>query len=150
MEQLYGSCGERVCANVRCMTAGRAGNESTVIETTSAARPAMTVTRHTVGRRTVLAIGGEIDLGTIAALGEEVDAALGNGAAELWIDLGETEFLDSTGLHLLLDARRRADALNRRLAIVCPAGPVRRVFQLAGLAEQLPVFGSRAEAHRAG
>jgi anti-sigma B factor antagonist len=107
------------------------------------------VTEAAVGRRTVLAVEGEIDLGSVPALAEAVDAALARGAIELWIDLTDTTFIDSSGLHLLIEAQERMRGLNRRLAIVCPPGPVLRVFEIAGVLEQLPLYADRAAAHRA-
>ena len=108
------------------------------------------VTQQEVGRRTVLAVGGEIDLDSVGVLSAAVEAALAGGAAELWIDLTHTRFMDSSGLHLLLDTRRRVRDLNRQLAIVCPPGPVRRLFEIAGVSEHLPLYDDRAAAHRAG
>ena len=110
--------------------------------------PAMTVRRRLVGHRTVLAVTGEVDLATAPALGSAVDAALASGAQELWLDLSATTFMDSSGLHLLLDAHRRMRGLRRRLAIVCPGGAVRRLFEIAGVADALPLYEDRAAAHR--
>ena len=101
-----------------------------------------------VGRRTVLTVTGEIDLASAPLLADAIDEALGSGAAELWIDLGRLDFMDSSGLHTLHDARRRTAALNRRLAVICPAGPVRRLFDIAGLGEHVPLYPDRAAAHR--
>jgi anti-sigma B factor antagonist len=112
------------------------------------ARPAMTVRRRLVGHRTVLAVTGEVDLATAPELGSAVDTALASGAQELWLDLSATAFMDSSGLHLLLDAHRRMRGLRRRLAIVCPGGAVRRLFEIAGLADALPLYEDRAAAHR--
>ena len=81
------------------------------------------VTQQEVGRRTVLAVGGEIDLDSVGVLSASVEAALAGGAAELWIDLTHTRFMDSSGLHVLLDTRSRVRDLNRQLAIICPPGP---------------------------
>ena len=48
-------------------------------------------------------------------------------------------------------ARRYAlEALNRRLAVICPPGPIRRAFGLTGLDAALPLYTSREEAHRQG
>ena len=112
------------------------------------ATPAMTVRRRLVGRRTVLAVTGEVDLATAPELGSAVDTALASGAQELWLDLSATAFMDSSGLHVLLDAHRRMRALRRRLAIVCPGGAVRRLFEIAGVADVLPLYDDRAAAHR--
>jgi anti-sigma B factor antagonist len=108
-----------------------------------------TVTAYVIGRRTVLRVTGEIDMGTAPELSGAVEDALAAGALELWIDLSETAFMDSSGLHVLLEARRTTDRLNRRLAIICPGGPVRRVIELAGMLDHLPVFDNRPAAHRA-
>jgi anti-sigma B factor antagonist len=107
------------------------------------------VTQYSIGRRRVLAVDGEVDLASVPLLSDAVGEALEAGAAELWIDLTDTLFMDSSGLHALLETRQKAAELNRRFAIVCPDGPVRRVFELAGVLDQLPVFDDRAAAHRA-
>jgi anti-sigma B factor antagonist len=112
------------------------------------ATPAMTVRRRLVGHRTVLAVTGEVDLATAPELGFAVDTALASGAQELWLDLSATAFMDSSGLHVLLDAHRRMRGLRRRLAIVCPGGAVRRLFEIAGVAAALPLYEDRAAAHR--
>jgi anti-sigma B factor antagonist len=108
------------------------------------------VTRQEVGCRTILAVGGEIDLDSVGMLGVAIENALAGGAPELWIDLTDTRFMDSTGLHALLDAGARTRELGRRLGIICPPGPVRRLFDIAGVMEQLPVYDDRAAAHRVG
>jgi anti-sigma B factor antagonist len=106
--------------------------------------------RETVGRRTVVAIGGEVDVLSAPAFRNEIEAAIGLGGAELWIDLTETEFIDSSGLHALADTHARMRGLERRLTIICPPGSVRRVMDVSGLSEQLPLAADRASAHRAG
>ena len=103
-----------------------------------------------VGQRTVIAADGEIDLVTAYRLENAAEDALDGGAHDLWIDLSDVEFIDSTGIHALLQVRSRAAALNRRLAVICPIGPIRRAFGLTGLEEALPLYTSRDEAHRRG
>jgi anti-sigma B factor antagonist len=100
-----------------------------------------------VGRRTVLSVSGEIDIASALLLTDAVDDALRDGALELWIDLTRTDFMDSTGLHALLEAHRRVHELNRRLAVICPDGPVGRLFEIAGLTGELPLYADRAAAH---
>ena len=111
------------------------------------ATPAMTVRRRLVGHRTVLAVTGEVDLATAPELASAVDTALASGAQELWLDLSGTAFMDSSGLHVLLDAHRRMRGLRRRLAIICPGGAVRRLFEIAGVADALALSEDRAAAH---
>jgi anti-sigma B factor antagonist len=104
-------------------------------------------TRH-VGRRAVIAPTGTIDVATAPELWRACEASLRAGALEVWLDLGQTEFMDSSGLKVVLGLRRRVDELRRRLAIVCPLGRVRRVFELAGVDSALPLHTSLADAQR--
>jgi anti-anti-sigma factor len=106
------------------------------------------VRRSIVGRRAVLTVAGEIDLDSVPLVADAVDDALEAGALELWLDFSPTEFMDSSGLHLLIETHRRLDSLSRTLAVICPEGPVRRVLELAGLTAHLPVYDDRATAHR--
>ena len=108
----------------------------------------LTVERHVVGRRTVLRVDGEVDLSSVATLRSAVEDALDSGAHELWLDLTPTTFMDSSGLHVLLDTEARVRKLARRLAIVCPEGAVRRLFEVAGVAAALPLYEDRAAANR--
>jgi anti-sigma B factor antagonist len=110
----------------------------------------LTLRTTQVGQRFVLAATGEIDLVTAQRLEQAADDALDKGAHDLWIDLTEVEFIDSSGIHALLQVRGRVDALNRRLAVVCPLGPIHRAFRLTGLDVALPLYTSREEAHRHG
>ncbi|HEX5780441.1 MAG TPA: STAS domain-containing protein [Solirubrobacteraceae bacterium] len=97
----------------------------------------MSIRRQDADGRVVLAIGGEVDLATSPELRLAIDAALDSGAAELCLDLCATSFMDSSGLHVLFDSQVRASALKRRLRIICPPGPVRRLFELSGFADRL-------------
>jgi anti-sigma B factor antagonist len=107
------------------------------------------VTRTVVGRRAVLSGVGEIDLDSAPLVADAVDAAVGAGALELWVELLSTEFMDSAGVHLLMETQTRLESLTRRLAVICPRGPARRVLDLTGMAERLPLYDDRAAAHRA-
>jgi anti-anti-sigma factor len=94
-------------------------------------------------------VSGEIDLDSAPRVADAIDDALGDAALEFWLDFSATQFMDSTGVHLLLETQERIRGQSRKLAVICPAGPVRRVLELAGVAQQLPLFDDRAAAHRA-
>ena len=96
-----------------------------------------------------MSVSGEIDLHTAWVVADAVDDALDGGALELWLDFSSTTFMDSTGLHLLLETRARVAAQARRLAVICPDGPVRRLIELVGLQKQLPLYDDRPTANRA-
>ena len=109
--------------------------------------PLLAVHRTDVGYRTVLTVIGEVDLASASDLLDAVGTASDSGAQELWVDLSATTFLDSCGLHLLLDTDDRARGLDRSIAIICPPGNVRRTFELAGLAHRLPLYDDLTAAH---
>ena len=55
------------------------------------------------------------------------------------LDLASVTFIDSSGLRVLIDAHRRAEADGRVLVIVHPSPPVSRLFEISGLTNHLHV-----------
>lgn len=106
----------------------------------------LTVAEQRVGRRAVLSVVGEVDISTAAELVAAIDEAAGT-SSDIWVDLTETTFMDSTGIHALIDARSRLAQANRRLALVCVDGPVLRVLRIAGVDHSLEIHASRSAAH---
>jgi anti-sigma B factor antagonist len=94
---------------------------------------ALTIDETQVDRHFVLAVAGEVDLSSVSALQEALDHAAQSGPADVWIDLTEVEFIDSTGLTALVVAHRLLDAPVRRISLICPQGPVRRARLTIGL-----------------
>jgi anti-sigma B factor antagonist len=93
----------------------------------------LTATLEREDGRAVLRVEGEIDLLTTPVLVEALDGALG-GADALTVDLCAVDFMDSTGLRALLEARRRADEAGGVLFLrVRDGGPVDRLLDLAGV-----------------
>jgi anti-sigma B factor antagonist len=112
--------------------------------------PQLLIERSVVGRRVVLRLDGEVDLVTAPQLQEAVAAALDDGALELWLDFTPTAFMDSTGLHVLLEARGRSRDRNRRLAVICADGsPVHRLLVMAGADAVLTIHPDVGAAQRA-
>ena len=89
---------------------------------------------------------GELDLGTAAQLTATLDAAIRESRGAFVIDLCEVTFLDSSGVSVLVRARAVLGREERALLIVCPHGPARRIFELAGIADLLELFETRDQA----
>jgi anti-sigma B factor antagonist len=96
----------------------------------------MTVDRDGDGAVT-LAIRGEIDFGNVAALRARLAELIRPGTEHLTIDLGDVNFVDSTTIGVLIQAKKRLAQTNRELRIARPTPGVRRVFELAGLVDYL-------------
>lgn len=95
----------------------------------------------------VLSVHGEIDLRTAPVLREVLLPILECQTGPVVVDLSEVSFIDSTGVHVLVDALQRLRLENRRLAIACrEGGHVHRLLALIGLLDALAVYRSRASA----
>jgi anti-sigma B factor antagonist len=92
-----------------------------------------------------VAVRGEVDVSVTTALQHAVDAAIRDSVGAFVIDLCDVEFIDSTGLGVILHARAVLAREGRALAIVCLPGSVRRLFDLAGVADLLFLYDSREE-----
>jgi anti-sigma B factor antagonist len=81
---------------------------------------------------------GTLDLATCPALQAEIAALREAGFKRLVLDLGGLEFMDSTGLRLMLtlDAEARQDGFT--FALVRGNAAVQRVFELTGTTDLLP------------
>jgi anti-sigma B factor antagonist len=91
-------------------------------------------------------VHGEVDINAAPALGAALDAAIRDSVGAFIIDLSDVDFIDSSGVHALLRARGVLGREDRALGVVCPFGPVRRVFEVSGSAELFVLYGSREEA----
>ena len=94
----------------------------------------------------VLAVDGEIDIATAPRMIAALNEVLAEIESPLVVDLSRVVFMDSTGLALLMNARRRVVRRGQGFAIVCPPGPIKRVFEIADMMESLRVFPDRESA----
>jgi anti-sigma B factor antagonist len=81
---------------------------------------------------------GELDIATVGQLQSELDDLIEAGLGQIVIDLRGVEFIDSTGLHLLVEAHERANHEAWQLAIVPGRHDVQQLFEITGTIEQLP------------
>ena len=91
-------------------------------------------------------LGGELDISNAQAVEELLDAAILTSTGAFVVDLCDVDFLDSSAINLLMRARAQLGRQDRQLILVCPPGPVRRVFELAGISDLFTVFPTRAAA----
>ena len=90
------------------------------------------------GPARTLALAGELDTANAATLAAELETAEAGGAEPLTVDMGELEFIDSTGIAVLVAAHRRANADGEHLRFVrSRAAGVQRVMGVTGLEQEL-------------
>ncbi|MFJ8622204.1 STAS domain-containing protein [Kitasatospora sp. NPDC093550] len=98
----------------------------------AAGRPDLAVAVVDEGRVRIVTVAGEIDHDTGDGLRGALDRPVADGIELILVDLGELRFCDSTGLNILLAARRRAEASGLRLELVGPQRSVERLFVITG------------------
>ena len=101
-------------------------------------------------RLAVVRLLGEHDISTTQAIAERLSELLESGSP-LIFDLSDADFADSAVVHLIEDAHEAARARGVALAVVAPpdGAAVRRLLEITGLAERIPVFHTRADAEHA-
>lgn len=85
-----------------------------------------------------LSIGGELDIASLPDVQDRVDELLGRARQPLQLDLAGLDFLDSSGVALLLRLANRFTPV--RTSHVTE--PVRRVLGALGLTDHLGVDGA--------
>ena len=110
---------------------------------------AFEIVEYDCGEVPGLTVRGELDMASGAQLELAVDTAIRGSIGAFVLDLCDLEFLDSSGLSVVLRARAMLARDERALAIVCPPGPVRRLMEVAGVADLLFLYDSREDVHAA-
>jgi anti-sigma B factor antagonist len=85
-----------------------------------------------------MVVSGEIDLATIGRVQARVDELVASGFRRLVLDLRTVTFLDSSGLHLILELVADAGSRGWEFAVIEGPAAVQRVFDLAGVRERVP------------
>lgn len=104
----------------------------------------LSIDRREDGGDLILSVHGDVDLGSVPTLREALqdaeDATAREDAAarRIVLDLAHLDFIDSSGLHLLLVAHRRARSRGHALVLAEVPPHARRLFRLTGVDADLP------------
>lgn len=99
------------------------------------------ITCERTGTTAHLAVTGELDMASTPQLREYLRAELGDDSEIVVLDLGRASFIDSSGLHVLIEATARYDG---RLRVI-PNHGLLRLLDLTGLSEHVPIIESRSD-----
>jgi anti-sigma B factor antagonist len=97
------------------------------------------------GHLAIVAVDGELDVGTAPGLGGQL-APLADAGNHLILDLASVRFCDCAGLSLFLRLQQRACAAGGSLHLAAPIASVRRLITLTELGDVLPITASPADA----
>ena len=92
--------------------------------------------------RTVIEVGGEIDVYTAPKLRERIIELVDEGQYHLVVDLEKVEFLDSTGLGVLVGGLKRVRGHDGSLQLVCTQERLLKIFRITGLAKVFVIHDS--------
>ena len=111
------------------------------------ATPQFDLTEEDLDERThVIAVRGEIHVTTAPEFSRRLNEAIARGKTSVVLDLSAVEFIDSTGLSVLLNGLRRVTRAQGRLALVCANPTVLRLFEITKLDTTFDIRTSREEA----
>lgn len=96
------------------------------------------------GRIHHIVVRGELDLSTAPDLAEDLRAARDAGGRSILIDLSDCEFIDSSGLAVIVESWRDVEGRqgDDRLVMCCAGVQVQRLLRITGTDEAIPVFDS--------
>ena len=106
----------------------------------------LTLTTRDAGGKTIVAVGGEIDVYTAPKLRDKITELVAAGAYDIVIDMEGVEFLDSTGLGVLVGGLKRVRAHEGSLRLVCTQERILKIFRITGLTKVFPIHTSVEEA----
>ena len=102
----------------------------------------LSVSTREQGGRTVVGVAGEIDVYTAPALREQLSELVARGKYHLVVDMEGVDFLDSTGLGVLVGGLKRVRAHDGSLELVCTQERILKVFRITGLTKVFPIHAS--------
>ncbi len=94
----------------------------------------------------VIRLSGEVDVFSAPRLREKIIELVNQGRRLLVVDLDAVDFLDSTGLGVLVGGLKRLRSHDGEMSVVCNQPRVLRVFELTRLDGVIPLHRTVTEA----
>lgn len=95
---------------------------------------------HRVGAVPVVRVGGDLDIATVAQLRTQLLDLADERPPAVVVDLSEVTFLDSTGIGVLIGARRRLLRLGSDLLLASPSPAADLTLRAVGLLRVLATY----------
>ena len=95
---------------------------------------------------TIVEVVGELDVSTVAVFRERLVDLIANGNYHLVVDLQGVDFLDSTGLGVLVGGLRRVYPHDGSFQLVCTREGILKIFRITGLINVFSIHSSVEDA----
>jgi anti-sigma B factor antagonist len=102
----------------------------------------LTLSTREVDGTTIVAVGGEIDVYTAPKLRDRITELVADGVFNIVIDMESVEFLDSTGLGVLVGGLKKVRAHDGSLELICTQDRLLKIFRITGLAKVFVIHDS--------
>jgi len=102
----------------------------------------LTLSTREVDGTTIVAVGGEIDVYTAPKLRDKITELVAEGIYTIVIDMEAVEFLDSTGLGVLVGGLKKVRAHDGSLELICTQDRLLKIFRITGLAKVFVIHES--------
>ena len=106
----------------------------------------LTLATREVDGTTIVSVGGEIDVYTAPKLRDKITELVAAGSYDLVVDLEAVEFLDSTGLGVLVGGLKKVRAHDGSLQLVCTQDRLLKIFRITGLSKVFSIHDSAESA----
>lgn len=97
------------------------------------------------GNRATVHTAGEIDITSAPILRSALTQCLAEGCTELTVDMTDLEFIDSSGLGVLVWALKQLRTRDGRLVIRNPPSIAQKILGISGLSPYLDIIGREPE-----
>jgi anti-sigma B factor antagonist len=102
----------------------------------------LTLATSEVDGKTIVAVGGEIDVYTAPKLRDKITELVADGVYQIVVDMEAVEFLDSTGLGVLVGGLKKVRAHDGSLELICTQDRLLKIFRITGLAKVFVIHDS--------
>lgn len=93
----------------------------------------------------LIILSGEVDVYSAPKLRETIKDLVDEENFDIVVNLEKVDFLDSTGLGVLVGGLKRVKQHDGELGIICNQEKILRIFRITGLTKVFPIYGSREE-----
>ena len=96
--------------------------------------------------KSIVTLRGEIDVYTAPRLRQALIDLVEGGATDIVVDMEKVDFLDSTGLGVMVEGLKRIKGRDGNLSVVTTQDKILKIFDITGLNKAFAMYGSVDEA----
>lgn len=97
----------------------------------------------------VLELEGEVDVYTAPKIKSQLVELINNGKYKIVIDLDNVDFMDSSGLGVLVGGLKRVKPHNGAISLVCSREQILKIFKITGLTKIFSIHENQDKAYEA-